>query len=717
MRLCRLEVRNFRSIQDQTEEESIQIGDLQCLVGPNNAGKSNLLKCIKFLVRGERPDEADHNGRDPDCEIDVRGYFEVEEADFRRLKLGEKREAFQEEILEDGTLGICNRSSASDLELMGYYPVEERLDPDEYLAVRDRAWDDREGGADFRDTMIDAYPELAPFLTEGKETNKGEWEKAYDRMRIERPDKIDFELRPGPLPTGISADVKNFLPEVLVVPAVKEVSEATKTTRTGELGSLLDAVSEEIRDELDDAIDEALAEVSRELNVIVDEADDTVIDERHETVKTLETRISDYVGETFPDHSISLEFPNPESSVMFDNARVWVKEEGHEEVLADDVGEGVKRILVFSLIRTLADLRQGELAVGEEAVAEEEAPSKPILLLYEEAELFLHPGLQRILLDTLTTLSSSGDQVVYSTHAPFMIPDMSTGGVALVRKSKAEGTQVQEIMHKFRQVEPRHQSRLRQVQNLASFIFSERVLLVEGHSDRIVLEKIASALNDSWDFQTEGIRILPVLGKGNFPIFRSFLTEIGVHVFVAADLDAVENAAGRLDLSDNSEGRREEFLNVVREAAQEIAEETQVNRDDVHDHVRRLEWDGVIERIESLHDELHEGQDPDDEGLAALGRILDVRRASARRQALESEETKVADARVALQDAMLDDDVLLMVPRLESYYPYPGGRKTTAALEFDTTDVEPAALRELMTELPDRGAGDLEIFLQKIFQE
>jgi predicted ATP-dependent endonuclease of OLD family len=714
MRLSRLEVRNFRSIQDQTEEGSIQFGDLQCLVGPNNAGKSNLLKCIKFLVRGERPDDADHYGRDPDCEIDVRGYFEVEEEDFRRLKLGEKREAFQDEILEDGTLGICSRSSASDLELMGYYPVEERLDPDEYLAFRDRAWEEKEGGADFRDTMMDAYPELVHFLTDGKETNKGEWEKAYDRMRSERPDGIDFELRPGPLPTGISADVKNFLPEVLVVPAVKEVSEATKTTRTGELGSLLDAVSEEIREELDEAIEEALAEVSRQLNVVVDETEDEVIDERHETVKTLETRISDYVGETFPDHSISLEFPNPESSVMFDNARVWVKEEGHEKVLADDVGEGVKRILVFSLIRTLADLRQGELAVGGEVTAEE-APRKPILLLYEEAELFLHPGLQRILLDTLTTLSSSGDQVVYSTHAPFMIPDMSTGGVALVRKSMTAGTQVQEITHQFQQVDTHHQSRLQQAQNLASFIFSNRVLLVEGPSDRIVLEKIAAALDEGWDFQTEGIRILPTLGKDNLPIFRSFLTEIGVDVFVAADLDAVENVVSRLDLSEESEDRREEFLSVVQDVAEEIAEETQVNREHVHDHVRRLDWEGVIERVEQLHDELHEGQDPDGEGLAALGRILDVRGASARRQALESEETRAADARVALQAALLDDNVLLMVPQLESYYPYPGGRKTTAALEFDATEIEPAALRELMTELPDRGAGDLEVFLQRVF--
>lgn len=714
MRLARLEVRDFRSIQDQTGSESIELGDLTCLVGANNSGKSNLLKCIRFLVRGERPNQSDHYDRDLAREVDVRGYFEVDDEDFERLKLGEKRAAFQQEILDDGTLGFCNRSSTKDLELMGYYPADERLDPDNYLAARDEIWGDKDGQADFRDRMMKRFPELVPFLTDGKETNKGEWKNAYDAMRAERPDEIEFELRPGPPPTGISADVNNFLPEILFVPAVKEVGEATKTSSTGELGALLKAVSEEIQGELDSAIEEAMAEVHRQLNVIRDEDSDERIDERHETVRSLEKRITGYVKETFPDHMVSLEFPNPESKMMFDNARVWIEEEDHGRVHAEDVGEGVKRILIFSLIRTLADLRHGRLGVGEE-VADADEPNEPILLLYEESELFLHPGLQRILLETLATLSGSGDQVVYSTHSPFMIPDVAVGEVALVRKSTSAGTTTQDITTKLRNADPRDRNRLRQVQNLSSYVFSDRVVLVEGESDRIVLEKIASVLNSDWNFDVQGIRVLPVLGKGNLPIFRSFLTEIGVRTYVMVDLDAARRVIGDFQLGEECELIRGEFLNAVGDLAVELQEEANVNASAVRDHIRGLDWDEVVHHAENLHSRLSQDADPHPEGLEALRRLLDVRRASAQREALISDRREIAEARSRLQEVLLERDTLLMNARLEGYYPYPGGNKIAAALEFDADEMGVDELRDHMSELPNDDVGDLEKFLQQVF--
>lgn len=75
MRLVRLEIRNYRSVRDQVPDEAIALGGLDCLVGKNNAGKSNILEAIRYLVEGGSLTDADHYGRDETLVVDVRGYF------------------------------------------------------------------------------------------------------------------------------------------------------------------------------------------------------------------------------------------------------------------------------------------------------------------------------------------------------------------------------------------------------------------------------------------------------------------------------------------------------------------------------------------------------------------------------------------------------------------------------------------------------------------
>jgi putative ATP-dependent endonuclease of OLD family len=717
MKLVRLEIRNYRSVKEQVHKEAIVFQGLDCLVGKNNAGKSNILKAILFLLGEEKPSADLYYGRDTSLIIDVCGYFQVEDSDFELLKIENKKERMKEQVLDDGTIGICRRSDKGDMEVIGFYPKEERLRKGRFEYFHGKAWDEKADKEDFRDTMLSEYPELEGFLTEGKEYNKGEWPDAYKRFVRERPDAVEFIKLPASPPTGISADLTNMLPRLIFIPAVKEVSEATKTAKRAELGALLDELSSVVQEELDEAIAQSMTEVHRRLNVIIDDKTGEVSDERHRGVQAIESRITDYVSETFQDVSVLLEFPNPESKVMFDNARVWIKEKGFGDIRVDHVGEGVKRILIFSLVRTLADLRQGRLSVREvEVSGDEEAKEvrQPLLILYEEAELFLHPGLQKILLKAFGSLKESGDQIIFSTHSPFMLQTLLLSTINLVCKDPEAGTQVVEFHKRVNKLGGREQNRLLQIQNVSSYIFADKVLLVEGESDRIVLRKLAPALDPQWDFEQNGIPILSVTGKGDLPLFQAFLTSMGIGVFTLTDLDSIEDIVPRLCENDAVRRIRKELLQRCQELVDAGEFAPRINKRYVNKLIESYEWNDVFERLERLCEALCTDGKPTEEQIGCLQRLLLRGEIDARRRALESGHPDIEILRVSLVESLLDENVLCLNGTIEDYYPCQGDR-VEAALDFDPIGMSRDDLCSYFTPLYNGETTDMEAFLSRLF--
>ena len=713
MLLKKLEIRNYRSIKSQSDDNSVVFNGIDCLVGKNNTGKSNVIKSILYLLGKERLDDDIYWNRNTDLEIDVRGYFSITEKDIELLKIEDKKEAIRNLILEDGTIGICRRSSQGGMEVINYFPCEERLKKEKFLEFHSDTWDNRESGSDFESKMRDKYPELISYLTEGKESNKGEWTDAYSRFLKDKPEHIEFEKEPGPPPQGIPADLKNMLPRVIPVPAVKEVSDVTKTTKSAEFGSMLNELSNEVEDELDEAIIEAINEVYRRLNIVEDDETGKVIDDRLPGVRAIEEQISTYVSETFTDISISLEFPPPESKVMFDNARVWINEEGFEKILVDNVGEGVKRVLIFSLFRTLSDFRSGKLSISD--TGEKKVSRRSLLVLYEEAELFLHPTLQTILLEIFNNLYDSNTQIVFSTHSPFLIDHSLLKTINLVRKSPSIGTTITECKRELKNLSKKSQNILTQVQNISSYIFADRVVLVEGESDRIVLKKIAKSLNTEWDFNAKGIPILPVLGKGNIPLFHKFLSSLEIECYPILDLDCIKGILNKISDDHEIKGTKSRLIQKCHELAEQGIFDTKVNKDYVDDIVSKYTWQEVIENLQKLFIALSNGKEPKKENLGSLKRLIDKPKKDAWRLALISDHEEIKSIRSQLQELLLEDDILLLHGTIEDYYPNASADKISSALEFDPDEYDRDDLTNLLFDLPGSDKQDLTMFLESVF--
>ena len=85
--------------------------------------------------------------------------------------------------------------------------------------------------------------------------------------------------------------------------------------------------------------------------------------------------------------------------------------DGNEkEMELDDLGQGTQRIIVASILKAYIDI----LVEGKKHT------EKPILILFEEPEIYLHPRLKRTLNATLGNIANQPNyQVVITTHDPY----------------------------------------------------------------------------------------------------------------------------------------------------------------------------------------------------------------------------------------------------------------------------------------------------------
>lgn len=716
MKLERLEIRNYRSINELSGDSVVVFDGLDCLVGMNNAGKSNILESITYLFGDVDIKECHYHNHDMSLPLDVRGFFKIETGDLEILD-EEDREELEGKLLKDNTLDVCRRSDTeSDLEIIALYPTEERLSPEYFYKFHENAWGGVGDKDRFEEDMKGEFPELISFLTEGKESNKGEWTDAYDRFVEDPPDGVDFSLLPASPSGRIKKIIKELLPELIFIPAVKEMDEAAKTSSRGEFGALLKKLSAEVQEELDDAIDKAMSVVTRKLNVMPDQKTGEIIDDRHPGVQAIEKRISHYLSETFQDFSITLNFPNPKSAVMFNNAEILVNERNQKPSQTDSVGEGVQRVLIFSLFRTLADLKQDKLQVStEDAERDEDVSSRPLLILYEEAELFLHPGLQKILLMALNTLTESGEQVIFTTHSPFMIQDDILTTINLVSKDLENGTQVVNVQEILNERSQKKSNRLLQIQNISSYLFAERVVLVEGLSDRIVFKKIAQALNPDWNFDQSGIPILQVGGKGTLPLFKNFLEDLGISAFVVTDIDAVDKTVNKLSSTEDTKKAKAKLLECAQQLAESDDFKTRINKGYVKSLTDGYRWSNTFDHLRHLYTALIDNEEVTKKQLACLEKLLLKAQEDAKKEVLRSDCSEVQELKLPLVKILLEENILLLSGDIEDYYPEGSSTsKVKSALEFTPNDYEKEDLCSCFTRIEE--TTDVEMFLARVFQ-
>jgi ABC-type cobalamin/Fe3+-siderophores transport system ATPase subunit len=114
-------------------------------------------------------------------------------------------------------------------------------------------------------------------------------------------------------------------------------------------------------------------------------------------------------------------FFTPMDTFSFYKSLDLVVKEGDFAISAQEMGEGMQNAIVLAILQAFEETRR-----------------KGAILLIEEPEMFLHPQMQRSLYKTIREIGRT-NQVIYTTHSPHFVSVPEYDEVLLVRKL-ADGT-------------------------------------------------------------------------------------------------------------------------------------------------------------------------------------------------------------------------------------------------------------------------------------
>jgi hypothetical protein len=356
-----------------------------------------------------------------------------------------------------------------------------------------------------------------------------------EKLQLWQPESDEYGL-----PTGIESALKQFLPEVIFIEAFKDPTEEAQARASAVLGKLLKQIMEQVSDQVQDDVIQSLDQASRKLNVF--EEDGSILDQRPEEIQRIEERIRLHFRELFDASDVRLSFSLPSVGDLMSSATLYMRDHG-PWTSPEGKGQGFQRALYLALLQSLAD---------EARYSEQRTLHRPFILLFEEPEAFLHPALQKQMALILNALSRS-NQVLIATHSPLLVSPDSISSVLILRQESA----LQINPHSTSCTAPDFESlpdpqdkqlaALLRFSSSSEFLFSDCVLVVEGPSDRALLDA-SWAIHASGTPQQEPKTTLAVIEAGNktvVPVWLHCLSAIGINAHGVVDLDFLWRGAGK----------------------------------------------------------------------------------------------------------------------------------------------------------------------------
>jgi len=543
-------VQNFRSLKDVT----LDCEALTVLVGPNDSGKSSLLRALElFYFPAARYTEEDYYDRDTSKPIRITVSFS---------DLEEKEVQLYAPYVDSGSLSVekelewpANRTSQK------YYG--KRLQNPDFLSVR-ASGTAPEARTEYGELRKRKEYEALPNVNTKKEIEAAlaSWESAHvDKCERTRDDGQFFGY------TEVGGALLKRFTRFVPVPAVREAAEDATEGKGSAISEILDIVvrnkiaSNDAFTGLQDAFGKQYAEVIGSVGQSI------LLGLQSDLSETLQRYIKDSSIEVEWNTEQTVEVPVPLATVRL------VKDSFSCSV--ERMGHGAQRVFIMTLLEYLAlqqvnteeDLEPTDTEGAHPDASVGASRFGPCVILgIEEPELYQHPSRGRYLAKVLLRLTTGSIpglkgrmQILYSTHSPLFV---DIDRFDEIRRLSKVGLQVGEpgVTQVYRTTLEQVASELASVREqiggtyktealrsrLSSIMssqvnegfFSNAVVLVEGEEDKMVL--LQTARNMGRELEDMGVSVIPAGGKSSMDKLVVIFRRIGIPVYAVWDNDEGE---------------------------------------------------------------------------------------------------------------------------------------------------------------------------------
>lgn len=177
------------------------------------------------------------------------------------------------------------------------------------------------------------------------------------------------------------------------------------------------------------------------------------------------------------------------------------------------------------------------------------------IILLDEPALNLHPILQKRMLRIINSaISKNNNQVITITHSPYLVDADDLGSMWKFTQGH-EGTLVINIGKVIESIPKNEKKKVIKEfrkSDIRAILFQHGVILVEGPSDKVVIEKIDSYLsskNTGAHIEDNEWAVLDVGGKDSAPLIVNLLKNLEVPYAVVLDYDALMRCQKKIKTS------------------------------------------------------------------------------------------------------------------------------------------------------------------------
>ncbi len=513
MKIQKIEIKNYRSLHNLT----VYPEDILALVGRNNSGKSNLIKALELFFEGSVRlinDECFYNHKTEEP-IEIFITFE---------KISDwEREQFKPWMDEDklvvGREIVCSGADSYTIINLAITKVPEPEWLREDIISSDKITEWWSKKDELKIKGLDFGVELGT-----SKPGVGKWKEAVKKFLDEHCAEIPWEKERRENPKGYPGVLKGALPEFIHIPAVRDISEETKVTKTNPFGQLINSVLVKISGQQKDAISKQLKEIEKRLNRSEE-------GERITEIKDIEARLNKLMSELM-DCDIEIEMAMPQLREVFGAAKIYA-DDGIRTTI-ETKGHGMQRSMIFTILRAYAELAHVQKAGGK-------AEERTTIFAIEEPELYLHPQSQRTLMSVFREIASGRDQIIYSTQSSLFVDISYFDQVCVMRREKRDEryesyptqlsmqTMVEDLKAR-KGVDATEEGIREQYSNVFNPMinegfFADKVVIVEGPSEQYALPIYADALR--YNLDRNNISVVHSDGKGQMDrllrVFKGFM--------------------------------------------------------------------------------------------------------------------------------------------------------------------------------------------------